>query len=532
MSDPQSSSLSGAANARPLTAFGPRVAVGAFMLETNTHSPIATREEFDLNFHLCDQEFEQDWRLPAPRSPGTVKGFVRGMDQQGPWQAVPLLGAAVGASGCVDQSFFNDVVDGVCRRLKAAGPLDGVFLSLHGAAVATEDPDPEGTLLERVREVVGADMPVVCTLDLHGNIVARMVNHASVMIAYRTNPHVDTVDRGLEAAAVMREMLAGMKPTAAFVKVPMTPPSVTQNTDKGPYADLIGLGQRLVDSDVVNVSILSGFTLGDTPRNGLCVIVTTRNHAQKAQALACQLASKAWDERHRWVPHLTALPQAQRMALACGNDPSLPAVLFADVADNAGGGGRANTVWILQAFVQAGVTGCALGIFYDPALAATAHRLGVGAVFQATFNSQEDHPLSGRFEHEAQVVALHDGRCTGRRGVAEGQTVWLGPTTLLQVGGVQVVVVSVRQQCKDPVFFEMVGVDLSKVRSLIVKSRGHFRAGFDEFFSDEHIVEVDVPGLTTPVLSQVKWERMPRPMFPLDPDMSWTPPDPFKPVSP
>jgi len=100
----------------------------------------------------------------------------------------------------------------------------------------------------------------------------------------------------------------------------------------------------------------------------------------------------------------------------------------------------------------------------------------------------------------------------------------LGPTALLQVGGVQVVVVSVRQQCKDPVFFEMMGVDLSAARSVIVKSRGHFRAGFDEFFPVERIVEVDVPGLTTPDLTQVNWQRMPRPMYPLDPEMHWSPP--------
>ena len=494
------------------------------MLETNSHAPVATREEFNQNFHLRDLAFEHDWRLPAPRSPGTIRGFVQGMDQSGPWTAVPLLGAAVGASGCVDQDFFDEVVDGICSRLKASWPLDGVFLSLHGAAIATQDPDPEGTLLEKVRAVVGPNLPVVCTLDLHGNIVQRMVDHSSVMVAYRTNPHVDTAERGREAAAILREMLGGMKPTAAFVKVPMTPPSVTQNTDKGPYADLIAHGQQLIDADVVNVSILSGFTLGDTPRNGLSVIVTTRNNPQKAKQLATELARQAWDGRHRWVPKLTPLDQACRMALACGQNLQQPPLLFADVADNAGGGGRANTVWILQAFVNAGVQGSVLGVFYDPALAAEAHRMGVGASFEAHFNREEDHPLSGRFVHRARVISLHDGTCTGRRGVAAGQTVLLGPTALLQVGGVQVVVVSVRQQCKDPVFFEMMGVDLSAARSVIVKSRGHFRAGFDEFFPDERIVEVDVPGLTTPDLTQVNWQRMPRPMYPLDPEMHWSPP--------
>lgn len=502
----------------------PRVAVGAFMLESNSQAPVATREEFQANFYMEGVAFEQDWRVAAPCSPGTVSGFVEAMDRSGPWQAVPLLGAVVGASGCIDQSFFDDVASGICDRLRAAGPVDAVFLSLHGAAIATVDPDPEGTLLERVRAIVGPHVPVVSTLDLHGNIMQRVVDHADVLVAYRTNPHVDTAERGAEAASVIREMLAGMKATSAFVKLPMTPPSVTQNTAKGPYADLIAYGQSWVDDDVVNVSILSGFTLGDTPRNGMSVIVTTRNHPAKARSLARQIAEHAWSERHRWVPQLTSLADATAMALACGQDAKRPALLFADVADNAGGGGRANTVWILKSFVEAGVKDCLLGIFYDPALAAQAHERGVGSTWHAEFNSREDHPLSGRFAHEARVLALHDGRCVGRRGVAAGHSLSLGPCALVQVGGVKVVVVSVRQQCKDPVFFEMMGLDIPAARSLIVKSRGHFRAGFDEFFPDEHIIEVDVPGLTTPVLSQVAWRHMPRPMYPLDPEMAWEPP--------
>ena len=510
----------------------PRIAVGAFMLESNSHAPVATREEFEAFLYLKDKDFETDWRRAAPRSPATIRGFVEAMDASGPWQAVPLLGAAVGASGSIDQAFFDEVVDGLCERLQAALPVDAVYLSLHGAAIATVDPDPDGTVLERIRRIVGAHVPVVATLDLHGNIVPRMVEEASVLVAYRCNPHTDMAERGAESAAVIREMLAGLDVSTGFVKLPMAPPSVTQNTKAGPYADLIAYGQTLLDADVLNVSILSGFTLGDTPKNGMSVIVTTRgaNAASKvkAQDLARMIATRAWDERLRYVPALTSLDDATAMALACGSDPKRPALLFADVADNAGGGGRANTVWILEAFVKAGVQHCLLGLFFDRALAAQAHKegqtRGLGAHWHASFNRDEDHPLSGRFAHEVKVLALHDGHCVGRRGMLAGQALALGPCALLQVGGVLVVVASSRQQCMDPVYFEMLGLDIGEARSVVVKSRGHFRAGFDHLFDDAHIVEVDVPGLTTPVLSRVAWQRMPRPMFPLDPDMHWSAP--------
>jgi len=503
----------------------PRIAVGTFMLESNSHAPVATREEFAANCYLEGDAFAQDWRAAHPRSPATVSGFVAAMDAAGGWDGVPLVGTHVGASGPVDQAFFDDVVGRTCTRLRAALPVDGVYLSLHGAAIATADDDPDGTLLERVRAIVGPSVPVVATLDLHGNIVRRMVDRASVLVAYRENPHTDMAERGADAARILHEMLRGMRPAAAFVKLPFIPPSVTQNTKRGPYADLIAFGQSRRDADVVDVSILSGFTLGDTPKNGMSVIVTTRNDPPKAARLAREIAVRAWSERRRYVPALTSLADATRLALAAGRDPGLPALLFADVADNPGGGGRGNTVWILQAFHEAGVERAWLGIFFDPALAAQAHRLGVGAAFRAQFNRDETQPLSGRYAADAVVEGLRDGHCVGRRGIAAGHAIELGPSALLRVGGLRVVVVSVRQQCKDPVFFEMFGLDLRAARSLIVKSRGHFRAAFDEFFPDERIVEVDVPGLTTPVLQNVPWQRVPRPIYPLDPDMAWAPPD-------
>jgi microcystin degradation protein MlrC len=491
------------------------------MLESNSHAPVATREEFEGQCELRGAALEADWRSAHPKAPGTILGFVAAMDRIGPWRPVPLLHAHVGASGPVDQAYFDELVDAICAGLREAAPLDGVFLSLHGAAIATADDDPDGTLLERVRAVVGPAVPVLATLDLHGNIVRRMVDNADVLVAYRSNPHVDMFERGADCAGALEEMLAGMRPTAGFVKLPFVPPSVTQNTRFGPYHDLIAYGQSMRDADVVDVSILTGFTLGDTSKNGMSVIVTTRGQPARAQALARDIARHAWAGRRAWVPRLTTLADATAMALACGRDPARPSLIFADVADNPGGGGRGNTVWILEAFARAGAEGAVFGPIFDPALAAQAHRLGEGAAFDAVFNREETHPLSGRFEAPARVERLHAGAFVGRRGISAGNAIDNGPTALLRVGGLQVVVITRRDQARNPVQFEMMGIDLARVRALVVKSRGHFRAAFDEFFPDDRIVEVDVPGLTTPVLANVAWERMPRPVYPLDTEMSW-----------
>ncbi len=500
---------------------GPRIALGGFMLESNGHAPVATRAEFEASCWLEGDALAQDLAKPAPRAPAGLSGFIRAMDAGRPWQPVFTIAATAGASGPMDQDVFDDVVARMEAALRAAMPLDGVFLALHGAATATVDRDPDGTLLKRVRAIVGPDVPILGTLDLHANVGWSMVEAADMLAAYITNPHVDQAERGAECAAVMRAMLGGMRPRSAFVKLPFIPPATSQNTAAGPYADAIAFGQRYLDHEVLNVSISSGFSLGDTPKNGLSVIVTTRTDGDRARQVAEEIGDWIWSTRERWITNLTSLEDATAMALAAGRDPSSPSLLFADVADNPGGGGRGNTAFILESFVAAGVEGAVLGIHNDPALAAEAHALGLGARFLARFNRDETNVFSKPFEAEAVVEALTQGEVVGRRGIYRGRSVSTGPTALLRIGGIRVAVVTNRRQLAEPRMVETLGVDLRTVRSLVVKSRGHFRAGFDDIWTPDRIIEVDVPGLTTVVLTRVPWREVPRPIYPIDPAIEW-----------
>src|SRR5439155_24251044 len=152
------------------------------------------------------------------------------------------------------------------------------------------------------------------------------------------------------------------------------------------------------------------------------------------------------------------------------------------------------------------------------------HGRGVGAHFEEHFNRTETTRFSEPYTVPATVVALTDGNCVGRRGIYSGLRLELGPCAAIAVGGVTVVVISHRVQCADPIFFEMMELDIARARSVAVKSRGHFRGGFDEFFGPDQIVEVDLPGLTSPMLNRFEWKRLPRPVIPLDDNVSWSPP--------
>jgi microcystin degradation protein MlrC len=323
--------------------------------------------------------------------------------------------------------------------------------------LSTEEDDPDGLLLALVREVVGPDVPVAATFDLHANVSPLMVDSIDVFIGYRTNPHLDMRERGAEAAKALHEMLAGVKPRRALVHLPIVPPTATMLTAGGPYPDMIDYGQSRMGPEIMNVSVMGRFAYGDTVKNGLAVVVTARRELAAARALAVEIARLGWANRERFHLKLTPLRDAVAMAVAAGRDRTRPALAFADVADNPGGGGRGNTTYLLKALHDAGAEGVLCGVFYDPALAAEAHQRDVGARFTARFNRAETTKFSEPWEAPATVLRLSDGACTGRRGIFAGQLLDLGSSCALKLGGITVVVISLRVQCADPVFFEMIG---------------------------------------------------------------------------
>ncbi|MBM9594714.1 M81 family metallopeptidase [Roseitranquillus sediminis] len=501
-----------------------RVAIVGYFLEVNSFSPVTTEAGFRALCHLTGDEVAEELRKEASVLPLEVTAFARALDELESWEPVPISVLAATPGGPVEQAFYDTWLADVRRRLEAAGPLDGIYVANHGAGAATQDLDSDGTLYALVRDVVGPGVPIVATLDLHANVSERMVDMADVMITYRTNPHVDQRERAEEAARAMVELWAGVRPETAFIRLPICPPSITLLTSEGPYADLIRFGQEARDERILNVSIFGNFTFSDLPKNGITVLVTARGDRAAAQALCLRIAEKGWAERHRYQRDLTSIDDAVAGARARSDDATIPPRIYADVADNPGSGGSGRNVSLLEALHAAGATGVVCGVFHDPALAAEAHSLGEGATFEAVFNRDREDEFVKRFSAPARVLKLHDGTVVGRRGNRRGRIMPHGPSCLLELGGICVAVSSNRLQTYDPAQFEMFGVDVAEARTVVVKSRGHFRAGFDEFFPPDRIDEIDAPGLSSPVLSRFPFRHLPRPVYPLDEGAMWAPP--------
>jgi microcystin degradation protein MlrC len=505
-----------------MSAARPRIAILGIHLESNAFAPVSTEEDFRKSCYFEGNAMLVEAARPAPAMPAEIPGFIEVMNATGAWEALPIIITATEPGGPADQRFIDATLARMRTLLAAARPFDAIYVSNHGAMTASVAEDPDGALYALAREIAGPDVPVLATVDLHANISRRMVDCADCILSYRTNPHVDRRERGAEAATLIRRLLAGERWEKTFIRMPIVPPSVTLLTARGAYADMITEGQRHIGPDLPVVSILGGFAFGDVREGGITILVYGRG--RKPKLLAQQLAMLAWHERERFRVKLTPLADAIARAAQAGRDGERAAVCIADVADNPGGGGRGNTTDILERLLTGKVANVLLGNFVDPAAAARCHAAGAGATVRIMLNKECADAYGRAIPIDATVLALSDGVVAGRRGIYAGRTAHLGPSAAIRVNGLTMVVCSRRIQCADPAFFETFGLDIGTFSSLVVKSRGHFRAGFDAWYTDDKIIEADAAGLTSPVLERLTWKRLPRPVWPLDPDTQWQPP--------
>jgi microcystin degradation protein MlrC len=479
-----------------------RVAILGFHLESNAFAPVSEERHFRSLCYFEGEDIAREARKEAPALPAEVPAFYREMDALGKWTPVPIVVTACEPGGPVDERFFQATLAAMRQRLSSAGKLDGVYISNHGGMVSTAGPDPDGELYAMVRGVVGPTVPVVATVDLHANISERMVQNVDALVSYRTNPHLDQAERARDAARLLLGFVNGKKPQRAFVRLPLTPASVTLLTREGPYADAIDYGQSKLGNGVLDVSIIGGFVFSDSPKNGVAIVINGEQGAD-VRGTALDVATRIWEDRKRFVKRLTSIEDALRVD---------GKTIWSDAGDNPGGGGTGQTTTLLKKLYEAKAENVLYGNFFEPQIAAAA---------------QGKREITARFTEgftvAAKVLKTTDGKCIGRRGIWAGRALELGPTAALQIGGITAVCVSKRKQCADPVFFEMHGLDIAAARTVVVKSRGHFRGGFDEFFSPDRVIEVDTPGLTSPVLERLDFKGLPRPVFPLDADAKWTP---------
>jgi len=484
--------------------------VAGFQHETNTFAP--TRADWAAFQSGAGYPESTHGAAMLARMGGTVLpmgGFIREAQARG-WTLQPSLWAAATPSAHITREAFEHIAGRIVDDARLGG-FDAIYLDLHGAAVAEHVDDAEGELLERLRAVVGTRMPLVASLDLHANVTARMLQHASAMTAFRTYPHVDMAQTGARAAALLAEVADADERGPLrmhHVRLPFLLPLNVQCTLMAPAEALF---EELADNPVA-LSFAMGFPAADFPECGPVVFGHGRDAAQ-VQAAVETLAAKAVALRPAWRLDLHAPDAAVARALElCTDGP----VVIADTQDNPGAGGDGNTTGMLHALVRAEAGRrwpgqVALGLLHDPAAAAAAHAAGVGATLELSLGRSvrafDGRPTEPPLPCTARVVALSDGVVALNGPMTAGNTATLGPCARLDVAGVQVLVSTAKTQMLDLDLYRFLGLEPSAMKLLVNKSSVHFRAAFAPIAA--HILVAQSPGPMAADPADLPWRHLP-----------------------
>ena len=483
-----------------------RVAIGEFAHETNTFCPGLTEVDHFRARHWL--EGDQLLRFHSGvRDP--LGGMIAASERHG-IELIPTFATSTEPSATIARSAYETVRDALFSAIRDAGPLDALCLSLHGAGSAEGIDDIEGTLLAELREVIGADLPVVVTLDLHGHTTQAMIAHADALLYCHEYPHVDGYERGEEAVDLASRIVRGeVRPVMHLETLPMLiPPSTTV---EGP-AQAINeacFGWE-AQPGVLDCAFVHGFPHTDVPIVAASVLATTDGDTELARKAARDVAHGLWEMRDSFLQHLPGAQEAVRLALVAEEQP----VVLAEVSDNPGGGAPGDGTHLLRALLAADEPGSCFGFVWDPEVARQAHTAGVGSTIEVRLGGKTDDLHGAPISAGAYVKALTDGRFRYTTPMRAGSQANLGPMARLQIGSVDVLVSSVRTQTLDAEVFLLHGIDVTRCRVVALKSHQHFRAGFAHLAGT--IIRCDTPGLTTVDLAKLPYRRIARPIWPLD----------------
>ncbi len=467
-----------------------RIAVAGFLHESHSFAPVATNWP----------DFLKPGGLPALQRPDAMMAGLAGTSTCAGGaiteaashgvSIAPLGWCFANPAGPVTREAFERIsamiVDALSEALEAA-PLDGVFLDLHGAMVSDDYPDAEGELMRRVRAVVGDAMPLAITLDPHANMTREMAERADVVVPYRTYPHVDMLAVGRRAMGLLIQRIQRGRPWAMeFRELDFLIPITSQCTMVEPMAGVMAKRAEL-EAGVVELGYCFGFPYADFPGCGQAIAAyadTPEAAASAADALVCEIGA-------REVAFAGAVQEAD-LAVAdaiCISVSSARPVVIADTQDNPGGGGHGDTTGLLAELIRQDAQGAVLAPMNDAASAMACHAAGVGGAVSLALGGKSDGvPL----QVDGVVEALSDGRFTLTGPMGKGNPADLGPSALLRIGGVRVVIVSRKMQAHDQSIFQQLGVEPSEQKILALKSSVHFRAHFQPIA--EAVIVAAAPG--------------------------------------
>lgn len=453
-----------------------------------------------------------------------LAGYLDAAREAG-WQVTHVVSAHAGPGARVARAAFDHIAGLICDAVRARkGSLDGILLSLHGAMVPDFCEDGEGELLSRLRAIAGPRMPIAISLDLHANCTPLMCELADIIVSYKTYPHVDMRDRGLQTGRILERMMAGSaRPKTLRAHRPMLDEINSGRSDAGPMLPLYARARAAENEPgILAVSINAGFSDADIREVGPTVVVTydqeTRGAAARARAVAEEIADGIWAAR--FTSENVYLSVEEAAAIAKGFDASKGPLVIADYSDNPGSGAYGDATNLLKAMLDAKLANAAFGPMIDPQAAADLVSRTEGERVTIRLGGKNDPAFGGGpLEVEGEIRTISDGAFVGDGPILGGLHHSYGPTAVLRTGGIDILVVTANAQMLDQQQFKAFGIVPAEKAVIGLKSMQHFRAAFEPIAG--RVIVCDSGALSTPQYSRRTYRNVPRPIFPLDPDTTF-----------
>ena len=497
-----------------------RIAALGFHHETNTFQSVKT--DYDS---FADYEFLRGSQIADRHATSkfTLAGYFQSA-QKFEFDLVPLLWAFTGPTGTITKDAFDRIATEMIDMLKENGPWDGVLLAQHGAAVSDEYPDMDGEISRRVREVVGLETPVVMTLDLHSNITQDQVDNTDAIVAFRTNPHLDPVERAVEASDILVKTIRGeVRPVQHLVQMPMIINIVKQPTSFGPMKEIMDeVDEVLEKPGVLSASCGQGFPYADVDQMGVSFLVVTDDDAELAEKQANWLARRAWDRRAELQNDSPSIEEAISSAMNAPSDDRPTAIM--DVGDNVGGGGTADSTHLLAEAIRQGLKGeqSLLLSLFDPSAVQACVSAGVGSTVTLKVGAGTDHLHGEPVEVTGYVRVITDGKFEEPKPIHGGFRFFdYGPSVALDTeDGHTIALHTVRgigNMSREQYYF--MGIFPEKYRVIICKGTVSPRAAYEPIARE--IIMADSQGVTSANMSSFSYEHRREPLYPFELDTTF-----------
>jgi microcystin degradation protein MlrC len=497
-----------------------RYAIGTFSLECNSFSPeTTTLEYFTRNGYLL---FGPEILEAHRGMRNELAGFLDGCARHGV-EPVPTCAAWAVPHGVMARAAYDTLKGEFLTRIRAAEPLDGVYLALHGSMIVDGLDDPEGDILTAVRDVIGS-RPLVATLDFHGNVTARMARQADILLGYNSFPHTNTYEIGQKAAALAwRHHGRTQDLRRIFIKIPLIAP-MERMTIVGdePLVPIVRDLERAEDGE--NVLALSAFGVQcwlDIQEMGCSVLgVARKEHVAAAQEALQRAAAAMWDLRHRFSDFPFASPEeAIRQGLALADQP----IVLNEPADNVGAGATGDSTYILEALLKLQVTAPTALPIVDPEAVAKAIQAGVGNAIDLEVGGKLNQRFSRPVRIRGTVRTLFDGRYRYAGPMYHGVETSMGRTAVVQVGAALFIeLTELPVWTIDPEHYRCVGIVPERMKFLVVKSQGSFKASYQPLA--KRVFYLDTPGISGSNILRLPFAKVDRGhLFPFQPDLAFAP---------